>query len=62
MRRVCRRDLFGFVFFLGWRLALRTPESHTPVGIHVLENFFLYFALAANAFFIFLILHAFIRN
>jgi hypothetical protein len=50
--------LFGFVFFLGLRFALRTPESHTPVGILVLENFFLYFAFAANAFFIFLILHS----
>ena len=50
--------LFGFVFFLGLRFALRTPESHTPVGLLVLDNFFLYFAFAANAFFIFLILHS----
>ena len=50
--------LFGFVFFLGLRSALRTPESHTPVGLLVLDNFFLYFAFAAKAFFIFLVLHS----
>jgi hypothetical protein len=50
--------LFGMVFFWGLRFALWTPDSKTPVGILVLENFFLYFAFAANAFFIFLVLHA----
>ena len=50
--------LFGFVFFFGLRFALRTPESNTPVGLLVLDNFFLYFAFAANAFVIFLILHS----
>jgi hypothetical protein len=49
--------LFGIVFFWGLRFALWTPDSKTPVGILVLENFFLYFAFAANAFFVFLILH-----
>jgi hypothetical protein len=49
--------LFGIVFFWGLRFALWTPDSNTPVGILVLENFFLYFAFAANAFFVFLILH-----
>ena len=49
--------LFGIVFFWGLRFALWTPDSKTPVGILVLENFFLYFAFAANALFVFLILH-----
>lgn len=49
--------LFGIVFFWGLRFTLWTPDSKTPVGIVVLENFFLYFAFAANAFFVFLILH-----
>jgi hypothetical protein len=50
--------LFGIVFFWGLRFALWTPDSKTPVGLLVLENFFLYFAFAANAFFIFLVLHS----
>ena len=49
--------LFGIVFFWGLRFTLWTPDSKTPVGILILENFFLYFAFAANAFFVFLILH-----
>lgn len=49
--------LFGIVFFFGLRFALWTLGSKTSVGILVLENFFLYFAFAANAFFIFLVLH-----
>jgi hypothetical protein len=49
---------FGFVFFFGLRFALRTSETHTPVGTLILENFFLYFAFAANAFFIFLIVQS----
>ncbi len=50
--------LFGFVFFFGLRFALGTGESNIPVGILVLRNFFLYFALAANVFLVFLILHS----
>ena len=50
--------LFGFVFFLGLPLALRTLDSSRPVGILILENFFIYFAFATNVFFIFLILHS----
>ena len=50
--------LFGVVFFWGLHFALWTPDSKVPVGILVLENFFLYFAFAANAFFIFLVLHS----
>jgi hypothetical protein len=49
--------LFGIVFFWGLRFTLATPDSKIPVGILILENFFLYFAFAANAFFVFLILH-----
>jgi len=49
--------LFAIVFFMGLRFASRTPESKTPVGVLVLENFFWYFAFADNAFFVFLILH-----
>lgn len=49
--------LFGIVFFWGLRFTLWTPDSKTPVGILVLQNFFLYFAFAANVFFVFLILH-----
>ena len=49
--------LFGIVFFWGLRFALWTPDSKTPVGMLILENFFLYFAFAANAFCVFLILH-----
>jgi hypothetical protein len=51
--------LFGIVFFFGLRSALWTPDSNsTSVGMLILENFFLYFAFAANAFFIFLVLHS----
>jgi hypothetical protein len=50
--------LFGIVFFWGMRFTLWTPENKTPVSLLVLENFFLYFAFAANAFFIFLVLHS----
>jgi hypothetical protein len=51
--------LFGMIFFWSLRFTLWTPESKTiPVGFYVLENFFLYFAFAANAFLVFLILHS----
>ena len=50
--------LFGIVFFIGLRFALWTPDSNrTSVGMLILENFFAYFAFAANAFFVFLVLH-----
>ncbi len=32
--------------------------ARPPFGVLVLENFFLYFAFAADAFFIFLVLHS----
>jgi len=51
--------LFGIVLFFGLRSALWTPDSNsTSVGILILENFFLHFTFAANAFFIFLVLHS----
>jgi hypothetical protein len=38
---------------------LWTPDSNsTAVGMLILENFFLHFAFAANAFFVFLALHS----
>jgi len=50
--------LFGIIFFFGLRFALWTPESNkTSVGMLILDNFFVYFAFAANAFAIFLVLH-----
>lgn len=49
--------LFGIVFFFSLRFAFVTFDSHTPVGTLILRDFFLYFAFAANAFFIFLVLH-----
>jgi hypothetical protein len=50
--------LFGIVFFWGLRFTLWTPDGKTSVFQLVLENFFLYFAFAANVFFIFLVLHS----
>jgi hypothetical protein len=50
--------LFGIVFLWGLRFALWTPDSRISVAILVLQNFFLYFAFAANAFLVFLILHS----
>ncbi|HMI53407.1 MAG TPA: hypothetical protein VK525_17975 [Candidatus Saccharimonadales bacterium] len=49
--------LFGVVFFVGLRGAFWTPENNRPVAMLVLENFFIFFAFAANAFVIFLVLH-----
>jgi len=48
--------LFGLVFMLGLRFAFWTPDSKTPVGTLILENFYLYYAFAANTFFVFLLL------
>jgi hypothetical protein len=50
--------LFGIVFFWGLRFTLWTPDGETSVFLLVLENFFLYFAFAADVFFIFLVLHS----
>lgn len=49
---------FGFLFFLALPMAtLIIDNSKTPGGELVLRNFVIYFAFAANAFFIFLVLH-----
>ena len=48
--------LFGLLFLLGLRFAFWTPDSKIPVGTLILENFYLYFAFAANTFFMFLVL------
>ena len=45
--------LFGIVFFFGLWCARWTPDSSRA---SILENFFVYFAFAVNAFFIFLVL------
>jgi hypothetical protein len=50
--------LFGIVFFFVLRFVEATPENKVPVGALILENFFLYFAFAANVFFVFLVLHS----
>jgi hypothetical protein len=50
--------LFGTVFLWGLRFTLWTPESKASVLQLVLQNFFLYFAFAANVFFVFLVLHS----
>jgi hypothetical protein len=51
--------LFGFIFFLVLPLATITmDEGRISVEILILRNFLLYFAFAANVFFIFLILHS----
>jgi hypothetical protein len=50
--------LFGLVLFLGLQRAYFTIDnSSTPGGWLILENFVIYFAFAANVFFVFLILH-----
>jgi uncharacterized membrane protein YesL len=50
--------LFGLVLFVGLKWAYNTIDnSSTPVGWIVLQNFVIYFALAANVFVVFLILH-----
>jgi hypothetical protein len=49
--------LFGLTFFLMLPLATHTPDSRTPLGILILDNFLLYADFAANVFLVFLILH-----
>ena len=50
--------LFGFVLFIGFQSAYFTlDESRAPVGSLILENFVLYFAFAANVFFVFFLIH-----
>ena len=50
--------LFGFVLFVGLQWAHVTlGHSSTPVGWEILENLTIYFAFAANVFFVFLVLH-----
>jgi len=50
--------LFGFVLFIGFQWAYFTVDkSSTPVGWLILENFVLYFAFAANVFFVFFLIH-----
>lgn len=49
---------FGFSFFLGLQEAPHTlGHGGATVGAEILGNFVLYFAFAANVFFIFLVLH-----
>jgi hypothetical protein len=50
--------LFGVVFFFMLRFVEATPESRVPVGRLILENFFLYFAFAANVFVVLFVLHS----
>jgi hypothetical protein len=51
--------LFGCVFFLALPLAtVIVDDSKTPLGIHILDNLIVYFAFAANVFFVFLVLHS----
>jgi hypothetical protein len=50
--------LFGLVLFLGLQRAYFVIGlSKIPVETIILENFLLYFAFAANVFFVFLVLH-----
>jgi hypothetical protein len=47
--------LFGIVFFFGlWSLRSEADSSRATI----LDGFFVFFALAVNAFFIFLVLHS----
>ena len=50
--------LFGFVLFIGFQRAYFTAEtSRTQLGWLILERFVLYFALAANVFLVFFLIH-----
>jgi di/tricarboxylate transporter len=50
--------LFGGVLFVGFQWAYVTAAtSHEKGEWFVLENFVVYFAFAANVFFVFLIIH-----
>jgi hypothetical protein len=51
--------LFGLVFFLALPLATNIlGDSKIPMGFLVLNNFVMYFAFAANVFFVFIVLHS----
>jgi hypothetical protein len=50
--------LFGFVLFTNLATIGNTvASSKTPTGYYILQNFLLQCAVAANAFFVFLVLH-----
>ena len=49
--------LFGAVLFVCFQLAYNSVAKSTDPGWFILENFVVYFAFAANAFFVFLIIH-----
>ena len=50
--------LFGFVFFLVLPLAARVEDNgRTPLGIVMFDSVLKYLGLAADVFFVFLILH-----
>ena len=49
--------LFAIAFFGSLRSAYFTPDSQTPVGTLILQNFFLEFSFGTNVFFVFFILH-----
>ena len=49
--------LFGIVFFLKLPFILVTPESNTPVYVLVFDNLQRFFAVAYNAFLVFMVLH-----
>ena len=49
--------LFGFVLFMNLATIGNTIDSSkTPLGYYILQNFLLQCAVAANAFFVFLVL------
>jgi hypothetical protein len=50
--------LFGVVLFIALKNAYWTMGSNKPVGVLILDNFFVDFVFAANVFGIFLLLHS----
>jgi hypothetical protein len=51
--------LFGFIFFLRLPFAFNTfGDSNIPGGTLILRNLVVYFAFAANVYFVFLVLHS----
>jgi hypothetical protein len=50
--------LFGLIYFLMLPLATRILDSRIPLELLILDNFLMYFAFAANVFFVFLVLHS----
>jgi hypothetical protein len=49
----------GVILFLCLRFLVdQTPENAVPGFVLILSNFFLYFAFAANVFFVLLVLHS----